>query len=143
MRQLRGWKPLGPIIAALAIAVALKSWVIDLAFVEGASMLPTYHQGQLIILFRAAYGWRFLPGQPYVLRWASPKPGDIVVAANPSSGVAVIKRVEWNHDDNGGPTRDFIYLLGDNPGESLDSRAYGPIPVEKVAGRVLIFQHHK
>jgi type IV secretory pathway protease TraF len=32
-----------------------------------------------------------------------------------------------------------IFLLGDNPPESLDSRDYGAVSIEAVSGRVLLF----
>jgi len=34
----------------------------------------------------------------------------------------------------------YFFLLGDNPPESLDSRDYGPVPIEAISGRVLLFR---
>jgi signal peptidase I len=31
-----------------------------------------------------------------------------------------------------------VFVLGDNRGESVDSRAYGPVPVGNVVGRVVV-----
>lgn len=131
---------LRPIFAAVLLFAALKFFVIDVALVDGPSMSPTFREGEPVLVFRLAYGLRLPQGLGgYLIRWSNPAPGDIVVAENPESDVPVIKRVAWTRP---GPPRDGrldLWLLGDNPGQSLDSRSYGTVPVEKVAGRVLLF----
>lgn len=140
MKRRHHWVLLGPILAAIAIAVLLKFFVVDLALVNGPSMKPTFEEGQIVIVLRLAYGLRFPQGLGgYLLRWADPIPGDIVVAENPETSEPVVKRVAWTRP---GPPRDGrleLWLLGDNAADSLDSRSYGAVPVENVAGRVLVF----
>lgn len=55
--------------------------------------------------------------------------GDIVATADPRQPERlVLKRVgEVNHDG--------VFLLGDNPGHSTDSRQFGAAPVSSVRGK--------
>ncbi len=141
MKRRASWAPLGPIVAAVLVAAVLKFFVVDLALVDGPSMKPTFSEGEAVVVLRMAYGIRLPQGLGgYLLRWADPEPGDVVVAENPDTKVPVIKRVAWTRP---GAPRDGgleVWLLGDNPPDSLDSRSYGAVPVEKVAGRVLLFR---
>jgi signal peptidase I len=140
-------RPVRLIIAALLVAIAFKFFILDLALVAGPSMLPTLAPGRIVLVLRLAYGLRLPPGlsavgrggHPYLLRWSSPRPGSIVVARNPESGTAIIKRVAAPEAIPVGIAvpDSAVFLLGDNPAESLDSREYGPVPVEEIAGRVL------
>jgi nickel-type superoxide dismutase maturation protease len=60
-----------------------------------------------------------------------PRPGDIIVAQHPyRSDLRIIKRVA-SMLDNG-----YCVLEGQNPFESTDSRAFGPLPPDKILGRV-------
>jgi len=57
--------------------------------------------------------------------------GDVVLAAHPTqSGTRIIKRVAELRD--GG-----LWLLGDNPEQSTDSRQYGVVPESNVLGKVV------
>ncbi len=156
------------LIAAFA-ALFTKSFLLDLAIVEGRSMIPTYRAGEVVAVLRCAYGLRLplgLGGRPrYLLRWASPAAGDIVAAASPNDGRAVVKRIAAVGPLTlsveagrlkGGPLElvldpgeesvlgsfimlptGSVYLLGDNLPESVDSRSYGPVSDDMIAGRVL------
>ena len=81
--------------------------------VEGLSMLPAYTHGKIVI------AWRF----------RRPKPGDVVIVRH--HRIEIIKRVDQLQDDQ-------MYLLGDNPGESTDSRQFGWLPIKAVIGVVLV-----
>ena len=61
----------------------------------------------------------------------SPSPGDIVVARHPyRTDLRVVKRVA-SVLENGN-----CELEGDNRSESTDSRYFGPIPPQRILGRV-------
>ena len=68
---------------------------------------------------------------PRAYRRLPPRPGDIVVARHPyRTDLRLVKRVA-EVLDNG-----HCLLQGDNPAESTDSRVYGPLPPERILGRV-------
>ena len=100
---------------AAGVAVGL-TWVRPRRFeVVGPSMLPTLRPGDRLL----------------VARIGRVEPGDLVVLKDPRSTSRLIcKRVV------SGDSR-HIVVRGDNPDASTDSRAFGPVPVDQVQGRVL------
>lgn len=81
--------------------------------VTGMSMSPTLLPGAFVL---AAPGASFASG-------------DVVVALDPRTGQPVVKRVS-----DVGPGG--VFLRGDNPARSTDSRTYGPVRPEAVLARV-------
>jgi nickel-type superoxide dismutase maturation protease len=73
-----------------------------------------------------------LPGDRLiVVRWLTPRVGDIVVFRDPQRATDfTIKRVARRFA--GGD----LYVLGDNPNVSRDSRIFGAVPRALVIGRV-------
>lgn len=144
-RVLRKPQPLrvGWILAiVIATLFLLRAFVADFAVVEGRSMLPSLGSGDIVFIFKAAYGLRN-PFGGYLLEWGRPKNRDIVAAIRPDSGKAVIKRI-WVEGGNsaadivGGLAEDLYLLLGDNKYESIDSREFGPVPMNNILGRVIL-----
>lgn len=92
--------------------------------VVGTSMSPTLRAGQIVI----ATG-----------RFGYVHAGDIVIIDH--DGREKIKRVSHVDPDKG------IYVLGDNPGESTDSRSFGWIDHEDIIAKVIrprrARPHHK
>lgn len=80
--------------------------------VKGASMHPTLPHGKIVV----------------ALKHRKPRVGDVVIVQH--HRVEVLKRI---HDMKG----PLVYLLGDNPDESTDSRHYGWLPLSKILGVVL------
>jgi nickel-type superoxide dismutase maturation protease len=79
--------------------------------VRGRSMMPVLLPGDSVLFDRLAY------------RLEEPQVGDIVLARHPARpGVRFIKRVA----ERNGLAPDELWLLGDNAGESTDSRTLGP-----------------
>lgn len=76
-------------------------------------MSPTYRHGQILLIRRA-------------LRTV--QTNDIVVVAH--KGKEIIKRVALVEKDQ-------MYLLGDNPKASTDSRSFGFLPLENAVGKVI------
>ena len=127
--------------------------------VEGDSMTPTLEDGQSVLVVRPVFPWnRLQRGDVVVLTPPSPTPGlpegtwfikrvagmpdeeivlqgnrvyaDDVLLADLSGRTASDGRREWWN----GP--DEYFVLGDNPADSRDSRAFGPVPGERIIGRV-------
>lgn len=121
------------LVLVIATLVALRAFVADFAVVQGRSMLPSLVSGDIVFIFKGAYGLRS-PLGGYFLRWAKPKNRDIVAAIRPGTAKAVIKRV-WIEGEN---EEDSYLLLGDNKYESIDSREFGPVPMDNILGRVLL-----
>lgn len=166
-------RPLVAIIAAALLVLGIKAFILDVAVVDGRSMRPLLEPGELVLVLRCAYGLRAPFGPGYLCRWARPARGEVVAAANPRDGQAVVKRVaaagpaalsvaagrllgpgldaalseeqaarleeEFAAGSGGRLPEGSVFLLGDNPTESIDSRDYGPLPVEALSGRVLLF----
>lgn len=125
--------------AVLAAFIAGRAFLFDFALVEGKSMLPGLKSGDLVLVAKAAYGLRG-PRAGYIFRWSSPQAGELVIALRPDTGRAVLKRV-WVEGEGGRSLfgreapEGFLYLLGDNEFESLDSRVFGPVPMNNVVGK--------
>ena len=114
----------------MATALILKLFLVDFIIAEGNSMEPAIHSGSVLVVNRLQYGLRF-PGQSgYLLRWSSPKEGDVVVFYTPSGSIAV-KRC-------GGLLGEGEFMAqGDNSLQSYDSRSYGPVSIDNTIGKVL------
>jgi signal peptidase I len=122
--------------------------VLDLVLIRGRSMIPLLRPDQLVVVNRLAYGLR-IPGiRGYLIRWADPSAGDVVLFISPSDGR---RSVKWCVAGPGQPSppsvpgrpavpQDHVFVLGLNRGESLDSRHFGPIPVDQIVGKVLVLR---
>lgn len=82
----------------------------------------------------------WLLADPTVRAW--PRRGSIVVVREPGSELLVVKRVAARPGDvvrtTDGPIRlapDRAWLLGDDRARSIDSRTYGPVPLERLVAR--------
>lgn len=80
--------------------------------VVGRSMLPKIRPGSIVM----------------ALKFLRPKVGDVVILRHDNK--ELIKRIS-ELSGNG------VYVLGDNPKESSDSRQYGWLPISTVLGVVI------
>ena len=118
------------VIGALITALIMKLFLFDFMIAEGHSMMPAINPGKILLVFKLNYGLR-LPGSgAYLLRWSSPRQGDVVVFITPLGEIAVKRCGEILFGAS-------FYALGDNSPQSYDSRSYGPVPVDNVVGKVL------
>ena len=102
-------------VAGLAVGYFL----FPLITVCGNSMLPTYHDGEILLGYR-------------LFNKSKLKSGDIVIFKQPTDNeTVVIKRIsKINHASK------TMYCLGDNSKESYDSRMYGVVPFKNIICRV-------
>ena len=98
------------------------------ALVSEGSMRPALEPGDWLL------------ADPTVRAW--PRRGSIVVVREPGSELLVVKRVAARPGDvvrtTDGPIRlapDQAWLLGDDRAHSIDSRTYGPVPLERLVAR--------
>lgn len=110
--------------------------------VSGISMFPTFKNGQRVLV-SSAY-WLVGPV----------KVKDVVVLQDTVPGQFIIKRVykmggEFVDEVNAprswsimnGPFKvpdGMVYVLGDNRAQSEDSRAFGPVEISKILGKVVV-----
>jgi signal peptidase I len=118
------------IIGALITALIMKLFMFDFMIAEGHSMEPSIKPGKILVVFKMTYGLRIPVTGTYLLRWASPCEGDIVVFYTPLGEIAVKRCGELIPGD-------YFYALGDNSTQSYDSRSYGPVLIENIVGKVL------
>lgn len=146
-------------IGLLLIGVtALLPW--KLILVSGESMSPTYHSGRLLV------GWRqvFCRNKPFrrgevvlfrhdgetLLKRVYALPGDEVVIFRLDEGFNLLVQAGdylkyYRLVEELGPARidrfdvpaGQLFLLGDAPQVSLDSRSFGPVPQSAVIARVI------
>ncbi|HWR12101.1 MAG TPA: S26 family signal peptidase [Rectinemataceae bacterium] len=129
------------LVCVIAMLILGRTFVVDAALVHGRSMLPSFGSGDIVIVFKAAYGLR-TPHGGYFFLWGEPEPRDVVAAFNPDTKKVIIKRV-WMEEGVDRPGREgssaAYFLLGDNKYESIDSREFGPVPMNNILGKVLSF----
>jgi signal peptidase I len=118
------------VLLAFAVAFILKLFFFDFIIAQGHSMEPAIKNGTVLIVSKLRYGVRLPWQQEYLINWAKPKPGEVVVFFTPAGELAVKRCTginEWGS----------FYVEGDNENASYDSRSYGPVSVDNVIGKVL------
>lgn len=153
-RCVRIIKNVFPLILCVAITLFVTKNIIGLAIVVGSSMNPTMNSGDILVVNRLHNSFeRFdivivkLPDQTVVKRVVG-LPGDIVQIQDGAvyiNNAKVDDVVVCSTDDAGIASEplllggDEYFVLGDNRGESLDSRdpSVGAIRKSQIEGRVL------
>jgi signal peptidase I len=157
------WELAKIIIVALAIVVPIRYFIFQPFIVQGASMEPSFHQGNYLIVDQLSY------------RFREPKRGEVIVFRCPEkTGRLYIKRIiglpgetieirngqvkifnqqkEKKLNETGflfsdiktpGNVKEILienefFVLGDNRPFSSDSRHWGPLQREDIIGRVFL-----
>ncbi len=150
------WEFLQTVIITLIIFVAIRQVAVNYR-IEGSSMYPTLHNGQLVFVDRVSY------------RLHPPQRGDIIIFDYPlDPKVRFVKRVIGLPGDtisvrdghvlingkplvepyiNGPMNRDMgpvkvragqLFVMGDNRNHSNDSRSWGPLDEKYIIGRAFL-----
>lgn len=154
------------LLAVIALFLLLtKLLFLDMIFVRGRSMEPTLKEGTPIFINKLAFGLADPSSGASLARWGGPARGEIVVFADPQDDTRAVKRclavagdtlrvvdhelvfggrrlpLKFFQENALGPALTvppgFVFLVGDNPGHSADSRTYGPVALDRLRGAML------
>ncbi|MDP2858257.1 MAG: signal peptidase I [Bacillota bacterium] len=145
------------VIIAAAIALLIRFFIVEPFRVDGPSMEPTFHTGDMLIVNK--FGYRF----------SAPKRGDVIVFRYPRqpqkdyvkrviavAGETIEVRmgrlyVNGQLFEEGFTTKPSIssfprtevpsgsvFVLGDNRSNSEDSRYFGAVPLGNIKGRAMV-----
>lgn len=154
------------VAAGVFLGFFLKFFVMDVLHIYGTSMEPQFKNEDKVVVSKLAYGINKPFGDRLLVKWASPKPGDVIIFMYDNK--IVIKRcvatggtaLEYSYTsgynliigDKNIPLTELQYhrmkdslvvpegmvlAVGDNYSESIDSRTYGFVPEENILGKVI------
>lgn len=153
--RFRPWLHVAGLAAALYLLIV--RYAVQPYAVRGGSMEPTLHTGEHLLVEKVTYRFRApRPGEIIVLRDPTEPGRDLVKRVAAAGGQVVEKRAghylvdgrvvagpcpadpfpAWLPPRVLGP--DQVWVLGDNPCDSRDSRVFGPVSLDLVRGRVLL-----
>lgn len=155
------------IIAGILLGLFLKLFIFDILTISGISMLPILKSGQKVFINKAAYGLLIPFTSKHIISWGQPSKGKIVTFYHdnkivikrcvltqgdsleflqnsgyyikinskniPLTELQYLKLSKYSQVPEG-----FIFVLGDNFSDSIDSRDYGFVSVKSITGNALI-----
>ena len=145
------------VVAIVVVLLLVRGFVVEPVRVHGNSMEPTLPAGAVLVIDKVTLHARD-PHRGDVIVTSDPRTGELIVkrvvaTAGDSVGIengllivngqTVEENYVDNHDMEGfyfGPDTvpsGHVFLLGDNRADSVDSRAFGPVAVDSIDGRVL------
>lgn len=166
MRSIIGffWEIIKIVVVALLIVLPIRYFVFQPFFVKGQSMVPSFEDGDYLIVDEISYRFQ-TPERGEVIVFKNPQnesqrfikriiglPGEsiefedgkVVILSGskkfildesaylPSYALTYPRVFQDITLD-----RDEYFVLGDNRGNSSDSRVFGPLPKENIVGRVV------
>jgi signal peptidase I len=155
-RPLVGW--LVALTLLLVALVVVRATLVTPMRIASASMVPTFQAGDVVLVTRGqpelselSRGDLVVFGGPeagrHMIKRVLGLPGDVLVIRDSRLFVNE-RRVREPYVDHElidgyySPTYELmegeVFVLGDNRGNSIDSRDYGAVPVDELEGRVLL-----
>lgn len=145
------------LVLVVVVVVVVRATLVAPVRVTSASMLPTFEVGDVVLVTRLAPSVEDLERGDLVV-FRAPDTGEQAlkrVAGLPGEDVVILDGVlhvdgapvdePWVTDPlDGYYSRTWtagdgqVVVLGDNRGNSIDSRDYGPVAAEDLRGRVLV-----
>lgn len=92
-------------VAFFILLFLTKNFILDVKYVNGQSMYPSLKNGDIIFVFKLAYGIKEPFKNKYIIRWASPQKDDIVIFIK--NGHYTVKRCSLNSNQ---PIEFFKYF---------------------------------
>lgn len=128
------------IVSALLIALVLRTFVFELVTVDGSSMYPTLHNGEIMFVSKTSYGTANLFGSHAI--GGNPERFDVVICRYPNRGnTNFVKRVVGIPGDTVQVKNGYLIVNGIiYPEKYLSERTlgdYGPVTVPE--GKYLVF----
>ncbi|MBI3304922.1 signal peptidase I [Candidatus Parcubacteria bacterium] len=158
-----GWELLVIGVAAFGIAFLLRTFLFQPFLVHGASMEPTFADGEYLLIDEISYSFRSPErGEVVVFRFPQNEsqffikriiglPGETVQIRNgvlwivnsfSPAGMRLTESYSRSPDSSGETTITLgdgeYFVLGDNRAVSYDSRRWGPVPRRDIVGRVWV-----
>lgn len=154
------------IALGVAFGIVLKLFVIDILRISGTSMEPTLKNGSKVAVNKLAYGLLKPFRGEFFFQWNRPKTDDIVIYLHDNKivikRVIAVGGEKLEFSENSSYTvkinqkeisltpvqfqrmknferipEDFVFTLGDNQKDSIDSRDYGFVSVRNIMGKII------
>ena len=145
------------IVVALILALIIRKYVIQTSLVPSGSMIPTLKIGDRLFVNKFVYRFRDpVPGdivvfrstqgddKDYVKRCVAVggqsvevKNGILFVDDAVASFPGVVIQRDYSELDRVLVPEDMYFMMGDNRGNSFDSRSWGFVPEKKLLGKAL------
>jgi signal peptidase I len=160
VRNLVEW--VGIIVGALVVALVVKTFLIQAFFIPSLSMYPTLDKGDRVLVNKLSYKLHDVhrgdlvvferpPGQPastikdLIKRVVGlpgeeieARSGDVYVDGKKISEPYLVDDVATENLPRQTIPDGEVFVMGDNRGDSADSRVFGPIDEDSIVGRAFI-----
>ena len=136
-----------PYVAVILVVILIRIFIISPVTVNGDSMNNTLHNGDLMLLKKYEKNSIkrddivvFTRGKEKLIKRVIALPNEKIKCV---SGIIYVNNEEYDNKYANGETKDFqeitvgndeYFVMGDNRGNSLDSRFFGPIKKDVIQG---------